>query len=139
MAKGLRKMISQTMEWPPSAMSFRALCLPDASDYSMVSEEVGFQMAVGNRTDKTAEVVECLRRMGGEAYQMKREPEQKALRRWGKWYSQLLEDVAHGFEIPELEKQIEEKTIKAPKNSKKVKQSLAAMKSLFEEDEQAEN
>ena len=128
---GLNRMVESGMEWPPNAVEFRNLCLPSADDYGLVSESVAFQMAIGNRSDKAPEVIYTLRQMGSEAYNLKHEKEKDAVARWEKWYSQTLEDVAHGIEIPEPELQIEKTEVKASPDSNKVITARDEINNLF--------
>ena len=69
----------------------------------MVSEDVAFTMGTGNGIDRAPEVVECLRRLGDDAYTLRRETEKQARERWAVVYGQLVSDVADGFEIPKPE------------------------------------
>jgi hypothetical protein len=131
MAAGIKKMIKEGHEWPPSAPAFRMLCLPTPEDYGLVDEETAFQMAVGNRTGKTPEVIECLRRMGPEVHTFRREAEDKAKRRWSIHYTQLLADVVHGFEIPQPEEQIQDQSEKTLTKAENLNR-LQSMKALFE-------
>ncbi len=130
MAKGFGLMINSFQSWPPCAVDFRALCLPAPSDYGLTSEDKAFQMAVGNVTEKTPEVVYTLRQMGSEAYKLKRsDDEQEAKRRWSKWYAETVEYVMAGGELPEPEKQLEE--LRQPADSDIASDEIAKMKALF--------
>ena len=113
------------------AINFRLLCLPSAEEYGLVSEAVGFQMAIGNRPDRAREVIYTLRQMGSEAYSLKTEREKDAVERWSRWYTKTLEDVAHGVELPQAEKQLEKTEVKADPDSEKVKAARSQLKDMF--------
>ena len=130
MAMGFSKIADTHPSWPPCATEFRVLCLPAPSDYGLTSEDKSFQMAVGNVTEKTPEVIYTLRQMGSEAYKLKRsDDEGKAKRRWSTWYSETVEYVMAGGELPEPEKQLEE--LRQPAGSEIASDEIAKMKALF--------
>ncbi len=138
-AKGLLKMIQNGIEWPPSAISFRALCLPTAEDYGLLDESEAFQQAVGNRTVKSAEVIHTLRQMGNDAYRLRnhsggKDPEQTIRNIWAKWYGQTLEHVAHGGELDLPPLELKQDYTPAGKDSEIAKKAISDWKGMFDDE-----
>ncbi len=137
-AKGLSKMILNVSEWPPSAITFRALCLPTCEDYGLLDESKSFQEAVGNRTTKAPETIFTLRAMGKDAYRLKnetgRDVEDRMRRLWFRWYNETIDYIARGGKFPEAEKQIEDIYTPAGKDSEIAKKAISDWKGMFDDE-----
>ena len=132
MSRGIHRLAEGGHTFPPSAISFRTLCLPTSEDLIAVDGDTAFSMAVGLIKPKAPEVVYTLRQMGAnEVYALLHEKEDRSRRRWDKWYAKTLTDIANGVEMP-VEKAIEEKEPE-PCPPEVARSNLDAMKNLFDD------
>lgn len=115
--------------WPPAALEFRALCLPRSEDLGLPQEHDAFAQAVGNESGKHPAVVFTLRAMGDRAFALRRMTDREARQEFIGWWSKTVEHVIAGGEIPEPEKQIEDRPVKAAPEA--VANHRAQLKELF--------
>lgn len=129
--KGIKTMIAcgRYREMPPNPMVFRSMCLPKAEELGLPGDSEAFSQAIGSRSKKHHAVVFTLRRMGDEAFQMRREKTDQARRLWSQWWTQTVEHVAGGGELPEPEPEIEHRPAKATATA--AAPHLDALKGLF--------
>lgn len=94
------------IDWPPNALQFRRLCIPNAESYGLETEDAAFNMAIGNNPKTSPEVIYTLKMMGGsfDLREMKNHKDAKDM--WRKWYSKTVMHVLSGGQIPKLSVQI---------------------------------
>jgi hypothetical protein len=128
---GLEKMatVAAYQNWPPSALAFRDLCLPTSEDLGLPSEDEAFNQSVGNASEKHPSVVLTLRNMRDDVYELRRADAKKARTLFKKHWDQTVQFVAEGGELPEPELEIEDKPVKASKET--AAEGMAALKGLF--------
>jgi len=128
---GLEKMATVTayQNWPPSALAFRELCLPTSEDLGLPSEDDAFAQSVGNCSEKHPSVVMTLRDMGDEVYKFRRAESERARRIFKKHWDQTVEFVMTGGELPEVERQVEDKPVKA--SAEVAESGLNDLKEMF--------
>ena len=118
------------MDWPPSALAFRDLCLPTSEDLGLPSDDDAFSQAVGNASEKHPSVIHTLRNMGDEVYKLRRSESGKAEKIFKKHWDKTVEHVMAGGELPEVEKQVEDKPVKA--SAEVAESALGEMKGMFD-------
>ena len=126
---GLEKMatVAAYQNWPPSALAFRELCLPTSEDLGLPSEDEAFAQAVGNSSEKHPSVVMTLSEM--DVYKLRRAETEKARTLFKKHWDQTVQHVAAGGELPEVKLEIEDKPVKASRET--AAEGMAALKGLF--------
>ena len=117
-------------KWPPNLMEFRVLCLPTSEDFNLPSEDDAFSQAVGSASDKHPSVVMTLRDMGDEVYKFRRAESEKARRIFKKHWDKTVEHVMAGGELPEVEKQVEDKPVKA--SAEVAESNLGGIRGMFD-------
>ena len=129
--QGLEKMAAKPayLDWPPSALAFRDLCLPTSEDLGLPSDDDAFNQAVGNASEKHPSVIHTLRNMGDEVYKLRRSESGKAEKIFKKHWDKTVEHVMAGGELPEVEKQVEDKPVKA--SAEVAENSLNDLKEMF--------
>ena len=112
-AKGLKAMATsgRYSDFPPTPLSFRAMCLPSGEELGLPSEEEAFQQAVGNRTRKHPSVIHTLRHT--DSFALCRLDTLSARQIWGKAWAETVSHVMAGGELPEPEPEIEHKPTRA--------------------------
>ena len=127
--QGLEKMAVNRayMDWPPSALAFRDLCLPTSEDLGLPSDDDAFNQAVGNATEKHPAVIRTLRDM--DVHKLRTAEVGKAERLFKKHWDKTIEFVMAGGELPEVEKQVEDKPVKA--SAEVAENSLNDLREMF--------
>jgi hypothetical protein len=114
-------------DFPPNPLDFRLLCMPTNEDLGLPSDEDAFDQAVGNVTEKHPSVVITLR--GMDVQKLRRAEAGKAWRYFKKQWDQTVEYVMAGGKLPEPEKQVEDKPVKAP--AEVAESNLNKLKGIF--------
>ena len=128
--QGLEKMAVNRayMDWPPSALAFRDLCLPTSEDLGLPSDDDAFNQAVGNATEKHPAVIRTLRDM--DVHKLRTAEVGKAERLFKKHWDKTVEHVMAGGELPEVEKQVEDKPVKA--SAEVAESALGGIRGMFD-------
>lgn len=115
---GLAKMAKQGNHnaWPPTALEFRALCIPSGEDIGFPSLDEAFQQAVGNRTEKHPAVIHTLRHL--DRYALRRMPGADAQRAFAKAWQKTIDDIAAGGELPAAPIGLSDDTVAKPKRER---------------------
>jgi hypothetical protein len=112
---GLAKMAKQGNHnaWPPTALEFRALCIPSGEDIGLPSLDEAFQQAIGNRTEKHPAVVHTLRHL--DSYALRRMPGADAQRAFARAWQKTIGEIAAGGELPAAPIGLSDDTVAKPK------------------------
>ena len=102
----------------------------DIGGFGVARDDEAFQQAVGNATDKDPSVIYTLRNMGDEVYKFRRCETEKARKLFKKHWDKTIEYVMTGGELPEPELQVEERPVRASKETGE--KTLQEMKNLFD-------
>ena len=115
-------------DWPPSALEFRALCLPRGEDMGLPTEAEALRQATGSATKKHPAVSYTLRNMGDDVFALRRADSKTAAAMFGPHWAATIKHVMAGGELPEPELEIEHKHQRADKETGNA--ILAEMKAL---------
>jgi len=115
---GLAKMAKQGNHnaWPPTALEFRAICIPSGEDLGFPSLDEAFQQAIGNRTEKHPAVVHTLRHL--DSYALRRMPGGDAQRLFATAWQKTIDEIAAGGELPAAPIGIADDTVAKPKRER---------------------
>jgi hypothetical protein len=116
-------------DFPPNPLDFRLLCMPTNEDLGLPSDDDAFNQAVGNASEKHPSVIHTLRNMGDEVYKLRRSESGKAEKIFKKHWDKTVEHVMAGGELPEVEKQVEDKPVKA--STETAAEGMTALRGLF--------
>ena len=108
-----------------------SLCAPAlARDMGLISEDEAFSQSLRSNTIKHPWVKEMLRTMSSEdAYELRRADAKTARTLFKKHWDLIIDRVMTGEEAPEVELEIEDKPVKASKET--AAEGMAALKGLF--------
>ena len=130
--RGLDRCVEQFESWPPNPIEFRALCLPQAEDLGLPSEDQAFAQAVGNVKERHPSVLLTMRNMGSDLFTLRHSDEKKARKMFAEAWARTVNFVANGGELPVPEKQISERPKGTEAGRQKAgKKALAEMRGMF--------
>jgi len=96
-------------KFPPNPMEFLDLCQPTREELGLPGDDEALRQAAGCSTERHAAVVYTLQQMGtGNVHKLRRLDTKSAERLFAKYWTETVNLVARGEEIPEPAKQIEE-------------------------------
>lgn len=115
----------------PTLAEFIELCLPQGEDFGLPTVDEAFKQAVMRQTDKHPAVVYCLRQMT-DVVKFRESPTKEAEKIFNEAWAKTVQHVANGGELPEREKQIENKQTGDSVQNKQVgEQALAELRELM--------
>ena len=100
-------------DWPPSALEFRALCLPRGEDMGLPTEAEALRQATGSSTQKHPAVSFTLRNMGDDVFALRRADSKTAASMFGPHWAATIKHVMAGGELPEPAPEIDYRHTKA--------------------------
>ena len=127
---GFNRMVLEKLQYPPNPIQFRTLCFPKPEELGLPSENQAFNESLKSNCDKHPWVKEMLRTMSSEdAYEFRRADAKTARTLFKTHWNLIIDRVMAGEEAPDIELEIEDKPVKASKET--AAEGMAALRGLF--------
>jgi len=139
---GLRKCANSGEAWPPSAPEFKAMCLPDITDYGLPSTEEAYREAANKYRSPSKKpwshpaVYHAGKKVGW--FEVGTAPEKDSFPKFKRAYAEICKRVMDGetFTLPKpnsamLEKHDNGKRVDTEQNKKAASDALSSLKKLF--------